>query len=127
MIIAVLSSCGPTAPTEAEVREKIIGEYCAGNYRLVLTDSTYRNRKMNQGMISSSMFAESCKGTYELVYENDAWVINFNKDNNPQGIMNCKKSYVVWNKEKEFVVGNEKKVIMWDLIDETALTKGACE
>ena len=127
LVLAIFSSCGPTVPTELEIRDKLLGRYCADKYLLVIEDSTYRCRKLNLGVISSSLIPESCKGSYELVLENDSWVIHFNKDPRPQGIQNCKRDFVIWNKEKQYLIESNNKTIMWDLFDEQMLTKGLCE
>lgn len=127
LFLAALSSCGPTVPTEAEIRLKIKGTYCADKYRLVIEDSTYRCRRFSPGIISSTPIRESCKGDYQLELAANQWTINFNKDPRPQGIKNCQKTFILWNAEKGYLTDSEEMSVMWDLFDEKPLTKGACE
>lgn len=127
LLVGMLSSCGPTVPTEAQVRETLMGRYCAEKYRLVIEDSTYTCRKLSKGVLSTTLIPESCKGSYELELVDESWVIHFNKDPRPKGIQNCKRDFVIWEKEKEFLIQDGKRTIMWDLFDEKVLTKGPCE
>lgn len=118
-------ACGPTPPSKAEVREKIIGNFCATSYRLEITDSTYRNIKRTPSVMGTGMVRESCKGKYQLEYRDDAWYIEYAKDESPQAIYNCQRSYPLWTKGDGYVIGTDK-VTMKDLFDETDLVKSAC-
>ncbi len=127
LILGILSACSFQAPTKTEVKELLMGRYCADKYRLVIEDSTYTCRKLNKGILSTTLVPESCKGTYELSFENETWVVHFNKDPRPKGIQNCKRDFVVWNREEGFLIQQGEQTIMWDLFDQEVLTKGPCE
>ncbi|WNJ16143.1 hypothetical protein [Pontibacter sp. G13] len=125
-----ITACGPTPPTEDMVRERIVGSYCDGfTYRLELTDSTYRNRKMIRAVLSNSLIPESCNGTYQLVYENSQWVIQFAKDDRPNNSFfnDCEMDMVIWNKEEGFIGGEEDQITIKDLFDGKTLVKGTCD
>lgn len=126
IFIAALTSCGPTPPSEAELRSKIIGVFCGENYRLEITDSTYRNIKRTPSVMRTGMVRESCKGKFQLEYKNDGWYINYAKDESPNAIFNCKRSYPLWTKEEQYVIG-EAEIVMKDLFDEKELKKDACD
>lgn len=121
-----LFACGPTPPTEAEIKNKIKGTFCAENYKLSLTDSTYNNVKHTASVLGTYMIPESCQGTYELAYRDNGWYIDFHKDESPNAIFNCKRSYAIWTKDQEYVIGNDV-VIMKDLFDEKELRKSSCD
>lgn len=121
----VLTGCGPNVPAESEIRAMIIGAYCSDDYRLVLTDSTYRSTKYRKGIVSSAYNIESCKGGYELALEEGEWVIHYAKDGNPRGIANCKQTYTLWTQEGGFLIGTES-IQMKEPIDNTALVRGSC-
>lgn len=121
-----LSSCGPTPPSEQEIMGKIVGSFCTDNYRLEITDSTYRNIKRTPSVMRTGMVRESCKGKFKLEYKDDAWYINYAKDESPNAIFNCKRSYRLWSKEEEYIIG-ESDIIMKDLFDEQELKKSACD
>ncbi len=120
-----LTACGPSIPPEADVRAKIVGSYCSDDYRLILTDSSYRSTKYRKGIVSSAFNIESCKGSYELALEDGKWVIHFAKDSNPRGIANCKQTYTLWTQEEGFLIG-EESIEMKEPIDNTPLKKGSC-
>lgn len=122
----LLQACGPTPPTEEELRAQLVGVYCADSYRLELTDSTYMNRKIVQSPLRSGLMRESCKGHYLLAFENKQWIIRFERDERPNSIQNCEREYVVWTAEAGYVMG-EAPMAMMDLFDETLLLKGQCE
>lgn len=121
----ILTGCGSDVPKEAELRAMITGAYCSDDYRLVLTDSTYRSTKYRKGIVSSAFNIESCKGGYELALEEGKWVIHFAKDGNPRGIANCKHTYTLWSPEEGFLIG-EESIQMKEPIDSTPLKKGSC-
>lgn len=125
-IAVFLFACGPTPPSEAEIREKILGTYCAENYKLTITDSTYTNVKRTPSVLGTYMIPESCKGSYSLSYRENGWHIDFLKDESPNAIFNCKRSFLIWTKEEEYLIGDEV-VIMKDLFDETELRKSSCD
>jgi len=122
---AIMVSCGPTVPTEAEVRARVLGEYCADSYYLELTDSTYLNRKVYSSPLSNS-YRESCRGRFLLAFEEEQWIIRFEKDRRPQGIDNCEGEYVLWNAQDGYVHGDDENITLPDLFDNTELVKGAC-
>ena len=121
-------ACGPTPPSEAEVRTMLKGSYCSGDYKLELTDSTYQNRKFIQSPLRSGLLRESCNGTYSVNFENNQWILRFDKDEQPDNALfiNCEKEYVIWSKADEYTISTEP-VILKDLFDGVELTKGACE
>lgn len=121
----VFTACGPDVPAKAEIRAMITGAYCSDDYRLVLTDSTYRSTKYRKGIVSSAYNIESCKGGYELALEEGKWVIHFAKDDSPRGIANCKQTYTLWTQEEGFLIG-EESITMKEPIDNTELKKGSC-
>ena len=125
-IILFCVACGPTPPSEAEIKDKITATFCAENYKLTLTDSTYSNVKHTASVLGTYMIPESCKGTYLLEYRDNGWYIDFNKDESPNAIFNCKRSYAIWTKEQEYVIGKDV-VIMKDLFDEKELRKSSCD
>ena len=127
-LLFLFSACGPTPPPEAEVRAKLVGTYCADNYKLeIREDNTYKNRKRLKSMLGSNLLTESCRSTYELVLEDDQWIIRFAKDEHPQAVFkDCGGEYVVWTKEEEYTIGNENKVQIKDRFDGVLLTKGPC-
>ena len=126
--ISLLFACGPTPPSEQELRTMLKGTFCAENYKLELTDSTYQNRKFIQSPLRSGLMRESCNGTYDLAFENDQWILRFNKDEQPDNalFLNCEKEYIIWTKADEFAISTEP-VILPDLFDGVELKKGACE
>jgi hypothetical protein len=129
-MLLVLASCGPTPPSEEDVRTRIMGAYCAdnGNYRLELKDSTYFNRKVVMGPQGLGPNRESCNGLYRLSLENDQWILQFEKDNRPKTVFeDCEKTMVIWTAEKGFTNGTEETITIEDLIDGKTLTKGACD
>jgi len=119
-------ACGPTPPTEAEIRAKIVGNFCAPNYRLEITDSTYRNIKYSPSVLGTGVVREYCKSRYKLEYRDDAWYIDFERDERPNAVFNCERSYPLWTKENRYLIG-DKVVKMKDLFDEKELTKAACD
>ncbi|MEM7371697.1 MAG: hypothetical protein AAF587_23985 [Bacteroidota bacterium] len=126
-IAGLFTACGPTAPTEAEVRSRIIGTYCEGwKYRLELTDSTYVNRSVEQGAFRNSVNLR-CNGAFSLRMENDQWVISFEKAEWPHGaIVSCEQEYVLWNKEEGYT-GGENSITMRAPLDGKILVKGPCD
>ena len=126
-LTAILASCGPTVPTEAEVRARVLGVYCADSYRLELTDSTYFNRKVSPSPLGRGQAYESCRGRFVLSFEEDQWVIRFARDRRPQAIQNCEGEYILWNAQSGFVHGDEETITLPDLFDHQELTKDACE
>ncbi|GAB4426882.1 MAG: hypothetical protein OHK0039_44980 [Bacteroidia bacterium] len=126
-LLALLAACGPTPPSEDELRAHIVGVYCDDSYRLELTDSTYMNRKVVQSPLRTGLVRESCKGHYTLVLEKNKWIIRFEKDEKPKSVFqDCEREYVLWTPEEGYLVG-EETVKMKDLFDEKELTKGSCE
>jgi hypothetical protein len=130
LILTIIGSlfttgCGSNVPAEAEIRAMITGAYCSDDYRLVLTDSTYRSTKYRKGIVSSAFNIESCKGGYELALEEGKWVIHYVKDGNPRGIANCKQTYTLWTPTEGFLIG-EESIQMKEPIDNTSLVKGSC-
>lgn len=123
----IMTACGPQPPSEEELRSRIVGTYCAANYRLVLTDSTYHNRKVVESPLRSGLMRESCQGNYLLVFEDNAWTIRFTRDERPNSTFhNCEKEFVLWDREKGYLGGDEQTV-MPDLFDEKELVKGSCD
>ncbi len=130
LLIAVSTSCGPNPPSEKEVRERIMGAYCAenGNYRLELKDSTYFNRKVVMGPFGEGPNRESCNGLYRLELQNNQWILKFEKDKRPKTVLeNCEQTFTIWTPEQGFTYGGESTVTIEDLIDGKTLTKGACK
>ncbi len=122
----LLAACGPSAPSEATIRAKIIGTYCADDYKLILTDSSYTSVKYKTGILSKAITREDCKGTYQLALENGQWLIRYDKADNPRTIYNCKQEYTLWTQEEGYLIG-EEKVLMKELIDNQELSKEACD
>jgi hypothetical protein len=122
----ILSSCD-FRPDQKSIKEKIVGQYCAGNYQLTLTDSnTYRNVKMDKGTHTGTPYEESCSGKYSIMLKEGHWVIHFEKAKTNQSMSDCQQEYTLWTEKEGFLVG-EKEVIMRDLFDNTALKKGNCK
>ena len=105
VLLILITSCS-TAPEEAEVKAKIVGEYCADGYKLSLgEDMEYRNTKFHIGATSGKLFTEYCKGTYSLVMEESQelsekkWFLVFEKDPGASRttIFDCNKTVAVWS------------------------------
>ncbi|MEM6264966.1 MAG: hypothetical protein AAGI38_20810 [Bacteroidota bacterium] len=126
VIACFLPGCGPSHPSEDEVRAKIVGTYCSEDYRLVLTDSTYKNVKYVPGILSDAIRRESCEGTYNLVFETDRWIIRFDADENASSLSNCKTEYTLWSQQDAYLIG-EQEVTMRDLFDMAEVTVKGCE
>lgn len=126
LIVVGLWACGPTPPTETEIRAKIIGDYCAPNYRLEITDSTYHNVKYSPSVLGTGVVREYCKSKYKLEYREDAWYIDFERDERPNAVFNCERSYAIWTKDEQYLIG-ENPTKMKDLFDETVLSMAACD
>ena len=126
-LIGLLLSCGPTPPSEVEVRTRILGNYCEGwKYRLELTDSTYVNRSVEQGAFRHDVYLR-CSGTYSLKLENDQWIIRFEKDDRPNTTHQfCEQEYVLWSKEEGYI-GGENSIILRAPLDGKTLIKGPCD
>lgn len=126
-LIACLTACGPIPPSEEELRNQIVGVYCTDMYRLELSDSTYMNRKIMQSPLRSGLVRESCSGMYFLVFENESWILRFQKDENPRSVFqDCEREYVLWSKEEEYLFDQEN-ITLKDLFDGKELQKGACD
>jgi hypothetical protein len=126
VIALLLSACGPDAPSEAEMQEKIVGSYCNADYTLVISEDGYKCTKYRRGIVSNAINIESCEGGYDLALEDSRWVIRFAKDENPRGIANCKQEYTLWTLQEGFLIG-DAEIKMKEPIDNTELPKGACE
>jgi hypothetical protein len=126
--ISLFMACGPTPPSEQELRSMLKGTYCAEDYKLELTDSTYQNRKFIRSPLRSGLMRESCNGTYDLAFEKDQWILRFNKDEQPDNalFMNCESEFVIWSKADEYTISTQP-VMLKDLFDGVELKKGACE
>ncbi|MEM7654961.1 MAG: hypothetical protein AAF399_02435 [Bacteroidota bacterium] len=120
-------ACGPTPPTEAEIRDRYVGTYCDGwKYRLELTDSTYMNRSMEKGTFQNDIYLR-CNGNYEFALEEGSWVIRFQKDEWPSTTNEtCEKTIVLWTKETGYN-GGEGQVSLEAPLDGRALVKGPCD
>ncbi len=128
----LIMGCQPSPPTEAEVRAKLMGNYCDEEqvFRLeVKNDSTYFHRKAQKGILTTrSLSYESCNGTYELLLEGEVWKLHFLPDDRPLNSLfkNCERVVDVWNPEEGYLIG-EATVHLPDLFDNTTLTKNICE
>jgi hypothetical protein len=122
-----LLACGPTPPTEAEIRARYLGTYCDGwKYRLELTDSTYMNRSVEKGTFQNIIYL-SCNGTYSFVMEEGQWIIRFEKDERPQTTLeSCEQTVVLWSKETGYAGGDDITTLVAPL-DGKTLSKGSCE
>lgn len=132
-LLSLLSACGPTTPTEAEVRAYISGTYCLQTdagifYQLSLADSSYQMVKSTPGPLNAGMQRESCQGTYTLVFDAGAWHIYYSENQSPQRttIYDCQHTYLIWSPQDHYIGGPEKKV-MKDLFDEQELFAAACK
>lgn len=124
-LLALCASCGPTAPSEEEIRSLLPGKYCSDGHQLELSDSTFRNTKFHTGF-TGSVFMENCRGTYELVYEEQQWLIRFTeaKQVGRTSLVDCNKERVIWTPED---AGEELKLTLEDLFDKVELSKAACD
>ena len=122
-----LFACGPTPPTEAEIRSRYLGTYCDGwKYRLELTDSTYMNRSVEKGTFQNEIYLR-CNGTYYLVMEDGKWLIRFEKDEWPQTTTeSCEQDVVLWTKESGYA-GGDAAITLQAPLDGKILTQGICE
>ncbi len=131
VIIIILSyACQTEAPSEEEVKGKIIGEYCSfgeKDYRLILNDSTYYSIRYSPGVLTQTPIRDSCNGLYELVFKVKHWKIKFAPDQEPDAtIENCKAEYLLWDRKQGYVIG-EEKITLNELFDGVAVTRAACE
>ncbi|MDP5170235.1 MAG: hypothetical protein NWR72_08310 [Bacteroidia bacterium] len=125
-------ACQPTPPSEAEVRAKLLGDYCDQDQVFLLQvkeDSTYFHRRAEKGVLTTrSLNYESCSGVYELVLEDGAWKIHFLADERPKNsyFKNCEQTVEVWNGTDGYLVG-DASVNLPDLFESNSLTLGLCE
>lgn len=126
--LALLTSCGPTPPTEGEVMAKIKGTYCSPGFKLTLGDMTYRNDWTQKSPLGSGIYREYCRGSYELVLSGSTWTVNFNAADKKETYLgvDCSGSVVVWTAEQGYVLGDPDSEIR-DLFDKADLAKGSCE
>ena len=131
-VLLVLSACQwGKPPTLEEVRVQVKGNYCLSgkkDYRLVLEDSTYVSERWSPGLLNpeEKIIRESCQGKYELVLEEDTWMIYFIKDPMPQSVFHdCETSYPIWASGEGYLM-KEKAPYLRDLFDGEELVKGEC-
>ncbi|MFK7971589.1 MAG: hypothetical protein AB8F95_14585 [Bacteroidia bacterium] len=122
----LFTACQPEAPAEAEIRAKIVGDYCNDTYSLYITDKTYRCVKYSPAILGTMPITESCESAYSLEQTDGKWVLRFERDPDPKGIQHCEFSFTVWDADKGFLLG-EDRVKIKEPFDKTDLLKGGCE
>jgi len=112
MALGLTVGCTPTPPTEAEVKDKIVGRFCSfgeKDYQLTITDSTYYSIRRSPGVLQSQYkIREACDGSYKLVLEANRWLIRYNPDNDPDAtVENCAGEQVLWTQQDGYLIGDE--------------------
>jgi|GEM_PF-2352075 hypothetical protein len=118
-ISAMIFGCGgPAHPTEEEVKQQVVGSYCAenANYRVDLNpDGRYEARRAQRGALATGRFAEKCEGNYSFEYDEDKhlWNLVFQKaDKHSNPFIRCEaRTVVVWEHEKGYTKSGDFLVI----------------
>ncbi|MEL6673687.1 MAG: hypothetical protein AAFR61_15890 [Bacteroidota bacterium] len=122
------TACGPTPPTEEELRAQIIGSYCAPEYTLTLEKDRYRNVWATKSPMGTSPYLESCSGNYALNLDGNIWTITYQ----PADIhktyksSDCSRTDTLWSPDLGYHYLGEQRTVM-DLFNEKALKKGPCQ
>ena len=134
LMVLVLAGCdsGPEVPTEAEVKETLVGKYCNENksYRLELkADGRYKNRRLRRNPFGGTRIPEDCEGAYSFTLDEatNQWTLVFNKSDeksNPM-VKNCQGELLVWTPEQGYVVG-DSLISLEEPFDQTTVTNLNC-
>lgn len=130
MLLAMGCDTGPEGPTEASLKEMMVGTYCStdAKYRLDLKeDGRYLNKRLRRNPYGGSGLPESCEGVYRFEQQEDKWMLIFDKSDkksNPM-VRSCKGEFEVWNPEKGYVMG-DSVIIMSDLFDGATVANNNC-
>lgn len=125
-----LTGCGPTLPSEQEVRDHLVGTYCSkdSRHRLELTgEGRYFNKRTKKNPFGLRDLPEDCEGNFKLEQKENSWMLIFEKSDkksNPM-IKSCSGEVKVWELEKGFLVG-DSIVTLNDLFDGVALSNDIC-
>lgn len=108
LLLATLSAaagCHLGIPTEADIRAKINGDYCADNaHFLEIMDSTYTcSYRLNDTL------TQQCAGVFSLHEDADRWEIHFMPDTNADLLYrtNCEKIYTLWTAKEGYLIGRD--------------------
>ena len=112
--LALFTGCssGPEHPEEAEVKAKLVGTYCSGDFRnrLELTnEGRYISKRNKVNPFGNGLLPEKCEGNYTLSYNEETyvWTLEFAKsDESSNPLVKCSAASVeVWKSEKGYLVG----------------------
>lgn len=122
----LFAACDSKAPSEEEVRTKIVGSYCNDTYSLYITDDSYRCVRYSPAILGSVPVPESCKAKYTLSLESGIWMLKYERDPDPKGINHCEMAYPVWDANKGYLIG-EETIKLREPFDNSEIAKGGCE
>ena len=126
--LVFLASCGKTAPGKEEVVKRVLGDYCAEGYRLVLReDSTFYNMRVTPGNFGAPPRSEKCHGTYSIEFDSKSaeWSIVFRRGK-AFSVAICDGAIPVWNKKEGWISG-DSIISLVEFFDKTPVQKGKCE
>lgn len=132
LALLLVAGCdtGPEGPTEASLKEMMVGDYCSvdANHRLGLkADGRYVNKRVRRNPFGGAGLVESCEGVYRFEQQGEAWKLIFEKSDkksNPM-VRSCEGEVEVWNPEKGYVVG-DSVIILADLFDQATVANNNC-
>ncbi|MEM0997515.1 MAG: hypothetical protein AAGN35_10565 [Bacteroidota bacterium] len=129
-----LTGCdtGPEHPSEEEVRAKVVGEFCSGDFRsrLELTaEGRYLSRRNKPNPFGNGLLPEKCEGNYTLTYndERNVWTVEFAKsDESSNPLVKCAAAALeIWQAESGYSFG-EGPVKFKDPFSESELQSNKC-
>lgn len=131
LFMTLISGCGgeSAAPTAEELKSKLVGSYCSGYYKLVLSDNnTYLNQRIQKSIYNGAPILEKCEGTFRLEASEDesSWFLIYERSTeNSNKIVVCEGKVEIWQKEKGFMPGDSLPVLQ-ELFDGTDVTMNNC-
>jgi hypothetical protein len=129
-----LAGCnsGPEHPEEAEVKAKLVGTYCSGDFRsrLELTnEGRYISKRNKVNPFGNGLLPEKCEGNYSLKYNEETyvWTLEIEKsDESSNPLAKCKAASIeIWKSEQGYLVG-EGPVKLADPFSDMELQTDKC-